>query len=302
MKLGIKIAPGHAWKQNIESARPRMVEIWYNASKPADYTDMFAYVSAQNIDVGLHYWGALPNGLLTNICYPDPAITKPSLALIHATIDAAANNHCRYVNIHNDMRTLQHIDANFVKASVASKPADLDICIRAFTERVTALTTYAHDRGVVLTVETVPIREKTDWYADRATVRIFDHFQLPMDVLIDLARRGISIANDFSHTACNVISDDGGAVWRYLYDTTKTLAPATRLIHLGCIVPPYNGTDFHDQLDNPALDTSAAIPNRKQMIELLKLFKNREDVWILVEPIKDHIKNYVLSQKIIALI
>jgi hypothetical protein len=144
------------------------------------------------------------------------------------------------------------------------------------------------------------MRDSPSWKPQRDRTHVIDIHQMPMDVIIDLARRGVAIANDFGHTASNVISDDRGAIWRYLYDTTKTLAPATRLIHLGFIVPPYNGVDFHDSLDNPVLDTPDAIPNKTQMVELLKLFKNRDDVWILVEPAENHVKNHALAQKIIA--
>jgi hypothetical protein len=69
---------------------------------------------------------------------------------------------------------------------------------------------------------------------------------------------------------------------------------------LGYVIPPYNGVDFHDSLDNPLLDTDDAIPNKKEMVKLLKIFENREDVWILVEPKEDHVKNYLLAGKILA--
>lgn len=78
------------------------------------------------------------------------------------------------------------------------------------------------------------------------------------------------------------------------------MAHATRLIHLGFLMPPYNGTDNHDTLENPALDTDQALPNKQQMLQLLKCFKNRDDVWILTEPNGRHAQNYFLAQKILA--
>ena len=59
------------------------------------------------------------------------------------------------------------------------------------------------------------------------------------------------------------------------------------------------GKRYKLKLDNPIIETSAAIPNKNEMIELLKLFKNRQDVWILVEPKDDHIKNFRLAQKLL---
>jgi sugar phosphate isomerase/epimerase len=290
MKLGIKIAPGRAWKDNIEASRPRMVEIWYNASRPADYDDMFAYLAGKNIDVGLHFWGQDENGMLATTSSP----------LMRRTIDIAARHTCVYVNIHPDLYARLSADLDTLQIRVASPEEDHNEVNERFMRNVTSLRAYADTKHVVLTVETVPMRDTPSWKPDRDRTNVIDIHQMPMSVLVDLARRGVAIANDFGHTASNVISDDREAVLRYLSDMTKALAPSTRLIHLGFIVPPYNGVDFHDTLDNPVLDTPDAIPNRNQMIELLKLFKNRQDVWILVEPKENHVKNYTLAQKIIA--
>lgn len=300
MKLGIKVAPGNAWKGNVEATHPAMVEIWYNASRPADYDELFTYLTNKPIDVGLHYWGSLSNNVLTNISYPDSLIMKPSLELMRATIDVASAHRCVYVNVHPDLYSLLHVNFDTMDIHVASGPANPNIAKNVFTKHITDMSRYAKSKGVILTVETVPMRDTPSWNPNRDRTDVIDIHQMPIDVLINLARRGVTIANDFGHTACDVISDDRDVIWRFLYTTTRTLAPTTRLIHLGFIVPPYNGVDFHDSLDNPVLDTPAAIPNKKQMIELLKLFQKRDDVWILVEPKENHIKNYFLAQKIIA--
>jgi hypothetical protein len=289
MKLGIKVAPGNAWKRDIEASRPGMVEIWYNASKPADYDEMFAYLADKNIDVGLHFWGQDENGMLA-------ATSSP---LMRHTVDIAARHKCAYVNIHPDLYSHLAVNLDTLRIRVASPEADHNEVNERFMRNVESLRAYADTKHVVLTVETVPMRDSPSWKPDRDRTRVIDIHQMPMDVLIDLARRGIAIANDFGHTACNMISDDRNSVWRYLYTMTQTLAPATRLIHLGFLVPPYNGVDNHDSLDNPVLDTADAIPNKKQMIELLKLFKHRDDVWILVEPKTDHVKNYFLAKGIL---
>jgi hypothetical protein len=299
MKLGIKVSLERNGPEEIIATRPSMVEIWFDATKTDDYGSLFAFVKRQPMDVGLHYWGALPSGLLTNIAYPDPTITKPSLALIRATIDVAARNHFAYVNIHSDMQVLLNVNFDYTKVSIASEPANRAICTKTFLENSTSLRQYADDHGVVLTVETVPLREMIDWNANRNSAEIIDPHKLPMDVSLTLGAHGFALANDFGHTACNMISDNPGAVWQFLHTTTKALAPTTRLIHLGFIIPPYNGVDFHDSLDNPVLDTNDAIPNKTEMIKLLKLFQNRDDVWILVEPVRDHVKNYFLARGIL---
>ncbi len=290
MKLGIKIAPGNAWQRDIEATHPAMVEIWYNAGRPDDYNEMFSYLADKNIDVGLHFWGQDENGMLA-------ATSSP---LMRRTIDIAARHTCVYVNIHPDLYAHLAVNLETLRIRVAAPEEDHNKVNERFLRNVESLRAYADTKHVVLTVETVPMRDTPNWKPHRDRTRVIDTHQMPMDILVDLSRRGVSIANDFSHTACNRISENPNAIWKYLFKTTKDLAPATRLIHLGFIVPPYNGVDFHDCLDNPVLDTPDAIPNRNQMVELLKLFKNRDDVWILVEPKENHVKNYTLAQKIIA--
>jgi len=289
MKLGIKIAPGSAWKPNILATHPSMVEIWYNTSKPADYDEMFAFLSTQHIDVGLHFWG-VSDGLLADSS--SPLITK--------TINVAAQNHCVYVNIHPDLCSALAVDFDTMNIHIAGPIQNPQLVQQKFIDNAIRLNTYAKTRGVILTVETVPLRDTPSWKPDRDRTQVIDIYQMPIDVFTDLAKHGIVIANDFGHTACNLITDNRTYIWQFLKTTTQTLAPATRLIHLGFIVPPYNGVDFHDSLDNPVFETNNAVPNKKELIELLKLFRNRDDVWMLVEPSRDHIKNYVLAKGILA--
>lgn len=289
MKLGIKLAPGNGWKPNIEATHPAMVEIWYNANRPDDYKDMFVYLADKRIDVGLHFWGQDENGMLAGTSSP----------LMQRTVDVAAQNKCVYVNIHPDLYTHLAVNLDTLQIRVASPGEDHDEVNARFMRNVESLHAYADTKHVVLTVETVPMRDTPSWKPGRDRTDVIDIHPIPMNILVDLAARGVAIANDFCHTACNILSDDRAAIWRFLYNTTRILAPATKLIHLGFIEPPYNGVDHHDSLDNPVLDTDAAIPNKTEMIELLKIFKNRDDINILVEPTKDHVKNYFLAEEIL---
>lgn len=163
MKLGIKLAPGNAWKRNVEASRPQMVEIWYNAGKPADYDEMFAFLSTRNLDIGLHYWGALPNHVLTNISYPDPEVAKPSLGLMYATIDVAAAHKCVYVNVHPDLYSVLYVNFDTMDIRIASEPANPNTMNNVFIKHITALNRYAKSKGVVLTIETVPMRDTPNW-------------------------------------------------------------------------------------------------------------------------------------------
>lgn len=302
MKLGIKIAPGNAYKEDIEATHPRMVEVWYNASKPSDYTELFDYLATQHLDVGLHYWGALTNDILTNTSYPDLNVSVPSIALMYATVDAAAAHKCVYVNIHPDLYSLLHVDFDTMDIRVASDKADPIVQHKIFINNMLSLTDYASTRNVTLTVETVPMRDTPSWSwrAQRDRTNVIDIHQMPIGVLTDLSAQGVHIANDICHTASNLITDNRTAIWKFLKQTTQTLAPMTRLIHLGYLAPPYNGVDFHDSLANPIFETPKAIPSKTEMNDLLKNnFTNRDDIWILVEPKSDHVKNYFIAREIL---
>jgi hypothetical protein len=175
----------------------------------------------------------------------------------------------------------------------------MDTSIRLFLKNAQTLQAYAKSKNVILTVETVPIRVTDGWYDAKTRLIPKNIYELPPTAIVRAANAGLWVANDFSHTAAGVISDNPDVVWTYVQGITMSLAPQTRLIHIGFAMPPYNGTDNHDMFDNPVLQTSDAVPNIHQLKELLKIFINRNDVWILAEPKEGHAKNYFLVQKLI---
>lgn len=299
MKLGIKIAPGNAWIRDIEATHPAFVEIWYDPSRASDYKAIFSYLREHKIDAGLHFWGAA-HGYMANTSYPDPNISRASMALIESTINVASTHHLAYVNMHPDLYVLLKVNLKTLTIQVASKPADPVHMEETFVAHARALSDYAASKNVLLTVETVPMRDTRSWKPDRDRTEVYDIHQPDPRIYGRLARSHVAIANDIGHVVCDCISDRREPVVRYLFQTTKALAESTKLIHLGFIIPPYNGVDFHDTLENPILDTTQAIPNRTEMMELLKIFNNRDDVRILVEPRENHIKNYFLAQELLS--
>lgn len=300
MKLGIKVGPKQDSFIDLDRSGAPFCEVWYDATKPDDYTELFDGLKKRHIETGLHYWGALPDGTWTNLAYPDTNLIDQTLRLMKQTIDAAARHKFVYVNIHPGTAAKVQIDFQAQAFKLLSEPVLMNQAQTLFLEHAHALHDYATRQGVVLTVETVPLMDMNGWY-NGASGRDnpIDIYELPVSTHIKAASQGLWIANDFCHSAANTITDRADAVWTALHALTKTLAPQTRLIHLGFIVPPYNGCDFHDHLDNPLLDTDTAIPNKKQMIELLKLFATRDDMWMLVEPVSDHVKNYHLAHELL---
>jgi hypothetical protein len=120
-----------------------------------------------------------------------------------------------------------------------------------------------------------------------------------MTTLMKAIANNAWFANDFGHTAANCVSDSTKDIWAMLYDVSKTYASKTKLIHIGFLAPPFNGTDFHDHMDNPLLETNQAVPNNQQLIDLFKLFPDRDDVYALVEPMNDHVKNFFLAKTLL---
>lgn len=299
MKLGLKVNADPDGFMRLQDGNPPFVEVWFNVNDEDRYTDLFAELTRRKCEVGLHFWGMCDDNTAPNLAYPDSAVISQTQALMRKTIDIAEKNEFAYVNVHPGASALSKVNYAKERYEPFGEPVDMDRAINTFLENAQELARYAAGKNVVFTVETVPPRITAGWY-DAAT-RLVPHtiHELPDSAIIRAAKLELWVANDVVHTGANTISNDPNAVWSHLLETTKILAPQTRLIHLGFVIPPYNGTDHHGSLDDPTFETSQAIPNKFQTIELLKQFMNRDDVWVLVEPNRDHVKNYRLARKLI---
>jgi sugar phosphate isomerase/epimerase len=300
MKLGIKVGPEKESLTNIELTHTQFVEVWFRIDKKDDYDDLFDYVAVHKIETGLHFWGLTHDGLVPTLSHDDPSLLKESMDLMKQTITLASTHAFSYVNIHPGFRTRIGCEyKNLVFSNLHERIVSYEQATIHFLKCMEELTEFAKSKNVLLTVETTPIRLPVGSLHEKENRNIVEDFSeysyidLPVDTL------KFAIANDFGHTAANCIADDPNAVWDLLYKKTVAYAPKTRLLHLGYIVPPYNGSDFHDQMDNPSFETNLAIPNSLQMMTLLQLFKNRDDIFALVEPNGQHPKNYFLAQKIL---
>lgn len=301
MKLGIKVGPRQNSITDLKETHAPFAEVWFRIDKQDDYTELFSYLIQQKIDTGLHFWGLTHDGLVPGIAYDDPRYIHESIDLFKQTIDIAAKNGFSYVNIHPGFQTRVACEyTNLIFSRVDDCVTPYEQAARIFLEHVDLLDTYAKQNHVLLTVETTPLMVQSGSLHDktnRASVDDFKEFSylgLPVETL------QFAIANDFGHTAANCISQTPEPVWDFLLQKTIALAPQTKLLHIGYIVPPFNGTDFHDQMDNPIFETNRSVPNKNQILELLKLFKHRDDVRGLVEPDGQHPKNYFLTQKLLA--
>lgn len=301
MKQGIKVGLKFEKQayEDLNATNPDCVEVWYGATPIGnDYSNLFKELRRRKIDVGLHFWGARDDGVSANISYPDHDLIDFSMKAIEETVDEACRNSFKYVNIHPGSRAKVKVD--FVKAefTLASDPVDFQTSQNIFLENSLILNDYAKKRGIVLTIETIPPRVPANWLK-RETGEAIDIHELTVEVIVEAARRGLTVANDLEHTAANKIVDNPNEIYEFLREITVQIAPSTKLIHLGFLKPPYNGTDTHDSMEDAVFLTERAVPNREQMKELLKLFKNRDDIWLIPEPHNHHVENYAILKKML---
>ncbi|MBI3577245.1 TIM barrel protein [Candidatus Gottesmanbacteria bacterium] len=300
MILGIKVGPDRQSFLDLEQTNAPFAEVWFDVNRADEYMELFAELKRRHMQVGLHFWGIVSDQIMVSFGHPDQNVLDGSRKLVKQTIDIAAREGFAYVNIHPGSRAIVQMDLGHMDYPSISEPVPVEQANKIFLEEMRALDHYAKTKGVVLTVETVCRKvPKTKWYEPSSRLNPIDLHQLPAASVAAAGSVGIAVANDFVHTESHAASENPTDIWTYLSDMTRQMAPQTRLVHLGFMVPPLNGCDTHDSLDNPLLETDQAVPNRRQMIELLKLFANRDDVWILVEPNGRHPENYFLAKKIL---
>ena len=296
---GIKIGPRN-WKEILSSYSPQCCEVWFRVDQITQYEEMFSTLQENRIPTGLHFWGILPGGLMPNFAYPDEDVRGPSLKLVKQSIDVASEHGFSYVNIHPGSYRLSRVnlDRLFMRPIQGRETTESEGNM-VLAENIQELTRYAQRRGVLFLVETVPAREPLhfrDLTSGRR--RSQDMRNVPVSALVNLARPGFFICNDLCHTTMDIISDDRDFLFQQLLEKTKLLSDKTRLIHVNTMPPPFNGTDGH--LGIRRQDFSEDIfPAREQLKQLLSLFVDRDDVWVIPEPFSDHIENTRALKKMI---
>ncbi len=299
MKLGLKVNADADGFERLSQANPPFVEIWFNVNDSGRYNDLFEELKRRKCEAGLHFWGRCTDNIAPNLAYPDAKVAAETLALIKRTIDIAAANEFQYVNVHPGASALSKVNYADERYNLISESISTDRATQVFLAHAQELHAYAKKYGIVFTVETVPQRITRGWYTAETRLTPDTIYELPDMAIIQAARTGLWVANDVVHTAANRVSNDAHAIWQHLVDVSDALMSQTRLIHLGFLIPPYNGTDHHGSLTDPVFETSQAIPNKSQSVQLLKKFRNRPDIWILVEPKNDHVENYHLARNLI---
>ncbi len=294
MKLGIKIGLKSNWKSDLLATRPDFCEIWFDSRKISLYEPIFKFVREIGCQVGLHFWGALPDGTLTNLAYPDKEILNASRTLVKKTIETAAKYDALYVNIHPGGTLLTRVDFERQQFLPYTKLLSYDTTLNILRQSLEELSSFASVQGILFCVESVPyLALGHPWHGKSGRYNPVNIGEIPITELKRLLpMENVYFANDFGHTCANLTIPDREIIKSWLFRTTLEFAQNTKLIHVSYIVPPYNGTDYHGSLYFDEFKTQAALPNYSEMLELLKVFKNRSDIHALVEPESDHIGNF----------
>ncbi len=291
MVPGIKIGP-QSWKGILSEFRPHCCEVWFRVDWIAQYQEMFAFLKKESLPTGLHFWGILPGGIMPNFAFPEKEVRKKSLQLVKNTIDIASSYGFYYVNIHPGSYFLEELDLDrsqmrIIDGRITTSEEGRTVLI----DNIQELHDYSSKQKVHLFTETIPSREPDHW-RDMIKGRSKTHnpHNVPVSMLEHLAKLGLFITNDFCHTAADVISDNRDHLFQELFSKTKRLAPQTKLVHLNTMPEPFNGTDGHLGIRNEDFENDV-FPTRDQLKQLLRLFKDRDDVWAIPEPFDHHIDN-----------
>jgi hypothetical protein len=291
MIAGIKVGP-LTWKRILHDYRPGICEVWFRVDWLDRYSDLFAFLRRDGIPAGLHFWGILADGIAPNFAYPDEEIRRSSVELVKRSIDTAVHNGFLYVNIHPGSYRLSRVnlDRLFFRPIPGREVSEATGSM-VLHENIKELDTYAQKLGVHLLTETLPAREPMHWRSlIKGRLKTQDMRNVPVSQMVRLAQQGFFICNDLCHTAMDVVSDDRDFLFQQLLEKTKLLSDKTRLIHVNTMPPPFNGTDGHLGIRKQDF-TEEVFPSREQMKQLLSLFVDRDDVWVIPEPFSDHIEN-----------
>lgn len=283
MKIGVKLGPENA-SIVLPQTSPDCAEVWFRLDWAARYDKTFGELRTRNIPFGLHYWYVLENNIEPNLAYELDGIAEKTEQSMRETIDIAGKVGATYVNIHPGSYSLRelNLDERQMKTIHSTRIAQTE-GNASIEKRAKRLHEYAGLTNVLFIVETLPRNELSHWRDESGRDNVHSGDSVALDVLEKLGKDGLFLNNDFGHTIAQCLSERPDEIYQYILDWTRKLAPSTKLIHLNTVRPPFNGTDSHNGV-LPEDFKLGVVPNREQLLELLRIFKDREDVWIIPEP------------------
>ena len=294
MILGFKTGPKNfeEGQRIVTELGASMCEVWFNVTQHKEYKDMLAWLGKHGVGMGLHHWGVIDGNKKTNLATNNEHIRNETIAQVKKTIDIGADIGCVYVNVHPGAQALETIDFTNWKQTMLDDeltPAEQsrDLLLAAAAE----LHQYATEKNVTLTFESITAREAVQ---SDMREQVYNPGNTTLASMELLQAQGNLLANDISHLGTQLLVDgeDPNIAWEKAMDFSRRTAPATRLIHLNVITPPYNGTDSHDCITDEDF-AQETFPSKEGFIDFLTLFTDRDDVYAVPEPKQDVTQNYL---------
>lgn len=293
MKIGIKIGPKN-WKKALSETKAKYCEVWFRLNRVKEYTPLFECLNKNKISFGLHFWAMIQGKYLPSLLYSKNDIAAETFRAIKKTINIASQWRATYVNFHPDSYRLTVLDLD----NLVIKTLDSNELIerkKSFDQLLYYLQNiriYADKKRVISFSETVPKFLPSDpENVKTGRLNIQKSEGLETERFFKLAKLGYPVCFDIGHTTGQLITNDRKKLFDYLYTSAKKMLPGIGLVHVTTTIPPFNGTDSHNGILKKDFK-KGVLPDRRQLIKLLSLFK-RKDVWLIPEPeIGDMAKNY----------
>ena len=294
MKVGVKVGPNEQqWRGVLEQSQAKYCEVWFRLDQKERFEPLFEYLRQNQIEFGLHFWAILSGGYEPNLAFAPEGIAQESQELMQETLELASKVGAVYVNIHPGSLKLKRLDLDKREmALLPGKGVTEAEAMASLIKRVTELHQEADKLGVRFLTETVPKNDMQHWRDMSGRLNPQRTENISPEIIVELAEAGLWVTNDFGHTAAAWETEDKNWLWEKVWQVSQKLAEQTKLVHLNTIMPPFNGTDAHSGILEKDFE-AGAFPNKQQVIELLRLFKNRDDVWVIPEPEEeDMVDNY----------
>ena len=300
MNVGFKTGPKN-WEEGMRIVTEhgaRLCEMWFRIDRAAAYDDRLSWLKKHEVRTGLHHWGVAAGKYKTNLATNNTDIRQETIQQIKDTIDVGAKIDCAYVNAHPGAAQVEKLDlVGETQEPVAGEITDPEESAALFLSAAEGLQAYAVKKGVLLTLETLPAREQ---YALGDRSRLYNPCNVPLAVMGKLGAQGNFLANDTTHTlaAVSVQASNQENLWQTFMQFARAAAPFTHLLHINTLLLPHDGSDSHDGVTADDFAKNVA-PTREQILEFLRVFAGREDVFVIPEP-RNHMKeNYLALQALV---
>lgn len=300
MQVGFKTGP-KTWdegKRIVEEDGARLCELWFRIDRAAEYDDTLAWLEKHGVRVGLHHWGMVQEKYKTNLATNNDEIRQTTIQQIKDTIDVAADIGGVYVNAHPGAAHLEIKNMTTGEAEpVGEGVTDSEESGALFLQAAEELQIYAKEKGVLLTLETLPGREA---FRERDRTRLYDPQNVPLAVMGKLGVQGNFLANDITHTLAALAAwgKDEAQLEALLLQFTRQAAPFTRLLHVNTLQLPHDGADSHDGVTEADFARNV-MPKKELLLQLLSVFAERDDVFLIPEPHSNMQNNYRALQELV---